>query len=207
MKKTDLIFIGVLLIGGLWVLILFKPVKGFNEISPEELLYEMNLDERYFTTDEVAKFIIEKDPEILLVDLRTEDEYEYYTLPGALNIPFDSIFNPNFEMFFNQDVYKVVFFSNGTSMADQAWLLTKRVGYSNIFVMEGGLNYWFQTIIRPIKPEEKASPDEFAKYSFRKGASMFFGGGSSDGEGSATDMSLDFQVQQRATDSNLGGCE
>jgi len=41
--------------------------------------------------------------------------------------------------------------------------------------MEGGLNKWVETIMRPVKPGNEASDEEFAQYAFRKAASMYFG--------------------------------
>ena len=206
MKKKDIIIIGIMLIVALWIIVLPKNKSEFYEISPSELINEINKNERYISTDDVAKYIIEKNPTVLLVDIRTKDEYKEYTLPGALNIPYDSILSPNFENYVNQNIYTVIFFSNGSSLSDQAWLNCKRIGFNNIYVMKGGLNHWFQTIIRPIEPEEFATPEEFDLYSFRQGASMFFGGGSSDGSsGDATTLTVEFQ--QRDTEVGAGGCE
>jgi hypothetical protein len=43
--------------------------------------------------------------------------------------------------------------------------------------MSGGLNRWVETILKPMPPEQTAPSEEFALYDFRKGASMYFGGG------------------------------
>jgi len=45
-------------------------------------------------------------------------------------------------------------------------------------VMQGGLNYWAETIMDPKAPASTSPDDEIAKYDFRKGASMALGGGS-----------------------------
>lgn len=206
MKKKDLLFIGILFIGAIWVVLIPNSKNIYHQILPSELVYEISKDERYISTDDVAKFIIDKDPSILLVDVRTPEEYKEYSLQGALNIPYDSLLNESSKGLVNQDIYKIIFYSNGSSLADQAWLTCKRIGYDNNYVMKGGLNRWFQTIIRPIKPEEFALPEEFELYSFRKGASMFFGGGSTADKNGSEEV-VEFEVQERAVSTNLGGCE
>jgi hypothetical protein len=70
-----------------------------------------------------------------------------------------------------------IFYSNGSTEANEAWLLTRQLGYQNNYVLQGGLNYWMETILNPLKPGSVVSNDEIAKYDFRKAASMALGGG------------------------------
>jgi hypothetical protein len=70
-----------------------------------------------------------------------------------------------------------IFYSNGTITANEAWMITRQLGYKNNYVLEGGLNYWFEVIINPLKPVSTSPNEEFSKYDFRKGASSALGGG------------------------------
>ena len=45
-----------------------------------------------------------------------------------------------------------MFFLIGTLTANEAWMITRQLGYNNNFVLEGGLNYWFDAILNPQKP-------------------------------------------------------
>ena len=69
-----------------------------------------------------------------------------------------------------------MFISNDDIKADQAWVLAKRLGFDNMYVMRGGLNGWMRTIIQPVEPPEHAPLTEFATYEFRKGAKLYFTG-------------------------------
>jgi hypothetical protein len=51
-------------------------------------------------------------------------------------------------------------------------MITRQLGYTNNFVLEGGLNYWFDNILNPQKPSSTSPDEEFAKYDFRKSAGM-----------------------------------
>jgi hypothetical protein len=56
-------------------------------------------------------------------------------------------------------------------------MVTRQLGYKNNFVLEGGLNYWFDAILDPKKPASTSPDEEFAKYDFRLSAGKALGGG------------------------------
>jgi rhodanese-related sulfurtransferase len=172
------VFFAVLLLilgGGLF----FLPEKQNQyEKQPQQLLSELYDQTRYVSTDEVAERIINQDPALFLVDVRMADYYEEYSLPGAMNIPFEDILNPDWEEYLNQEYVDIVFYSNSDVYAEQAWMLANRKGFENLYIMKGGLNCWFETIIKPAKPLVTASNTEFDLYEFRKGARQYFSGAS-----------------------------
>jgi len=207
MKKTDLIFIGIVLVGALWLAFLPNKRYQYHEISPKELIYQTSLN-HYVTTDEVAKLIITKDPSVLFIDVRTPEEYATFSLPGALNIPYDSILNPSNFVYFNQDVYKTILFSNGSSLAEQAWLSVTRMGFENNYVMDGGLNEWIETIIKHPEPDVFAGKEEWEQYEFRKSASAYFGKAGGDVSTSTTSAPTPTAVVvPQKKDGGVGGCE
>jgi len=148
------------------------------KLTAQELLDEVNTRNQYVTSDAVADMIIKKDPSLLLIDVRSQDEFEKFSLPGAINIPLNDLLSDKYTDILNQEVKMNIFYSNGTLNANEAWLITRQLGYNNNFVLEGGLNYWFDTILNPQKPPSTSPDEEFAKYDFRKSAGMALGGGS-----------------------------
>jgi len=175
-----------------------------NQIDPEELLQEIIQPTRYVTTDQVAKMIIQGDPSLMLIDVRSEGEYRDYSLPRAINIPLDSLLADGNLSYLGIPGTKVVFVSNDDIKADQMWVLTKRLGFSSIYVLKGGLNCWMQTIIDPERPSDDAPYAEFETYTFRKGAQMYFtGAGTEDSDVGKVDV----QVRRREkTNVAAGGC-
>jgi len=177
MKRREVLIMVLLLAGSIYSIFLpdTKPFKHI--IKDKQLLYEVNKPGRYISTDEVAKMIMEKDPSLLLIDIRTPEEYNKFTLEGAMNIPFDKIMEKDNQDYFNQDVYTTVLFSNGSSLADEAWLILRSVDFKGNKVMKGGLNEWYKTIINPQKPADDALTGKLEKqYLFRKGAQVYFTG-------------------------------
>lgn len=147
------------------------------KLNPEQLLEQVNSGKQYFYPDQIADMIINEDPAFLLIDVRAQDEYEKFHLPGAINIPLTDILSEEWKPYLNQDVRQNIFYSNSSVNANEAWMITLQLGYKNNYVLQGGLNYWVETIMNPDPPANTNSNEEIAKYNFRKGAGMKLGGG------------------------------
>jgi rhodanese-related sulfurtransferase len=147
------------------------------KLTAEQLLSEIRTGTQFITPDEVADKIIQKDPSIQLIDVRNSREFELFSLPGAINIPLQDILSEANNEVLNQGTKMNIFYSNGSTEANEAWLLTRQIGYQNNYVLQGGLNYWMETVMNPLKPADIAPNDEIARYDFRKAASAALGGG------------------------------
>jgi len=147
------------------------------KLTASELLSEVNTRTQFVTPETVADMIVKKDPVLQLVDVRSQDEFEKFSLPGAINVPITDLLSDQHLALFDQDVKMNIFYANSTVMASEAWMIIRQMGYSNIYVLEGGLNYWFDAILNPKQPSSVSSDEEFAKYDFRKSASQALGGG------------------------------
>jgi len=177
MKKRyifpTLIFIAVVF--DLW---LYLPnEQQYSSVVADSFLNTVNSASRFFSADIVAKRIINGDPVIFLVDVRTQEEFDKYKLPGAIKIPLKDVLLDDWKISLNQDVRDIVFYSDDNVLSEKAWISCMQQGYENIYVLDGGLNKWFETIIEPEIPDETASTAEFNLFSFRTGASIHFGGG------------------------------
>lgn len=176
MNKAYYILAAFLLLLGIGLVLL--PERDHpDEISPRQLLSDLRNPSRFYSTDKVAEMIIDQDPTLVLIDVRSMYDNMDYTLPKAHSIPLEEILMYNWmdSLAFNNS--KVVLFSNADVLADKAWILLKREKYENIHVMKGGINCWFETIIQPSPPPVTAADDEIDLYQFRKGASIYFTGG------------------------------
>ncbi len=208
MKKKNIIAVVIVLLIG--VFLAFSKVKTTPTIekSPESLFLSAIENTRYYSVEDVAKMIISQDPLLQLIDLRSEKEYNKYTLKGAVNIPLDQLLKKeNLSDYFDQDVYNTVLFTNGSTHADAAWMILTRMGFTNIYVMKGGLNAWAENILKP-KPDDgpwDAAADEL--YQYRRGASQYFGGGKAVvSETSAPPKTKKKKVIKRKKKEVEGGC-
>ena len=150
-----------------------KPYK----LTADQLLSEANTRTQFVTPETVADMIVNKDPLLRLIDVRNQEEYEKFSLPGAVNIPLTDLLSDQYTDIIHQDIMMNIFYSNGSLNANEAWMITRQLGFTNNYVLEGGLNYWFDAILNPQKPASTSSDEEFAKYDFRKSAGQALGGG------------------------------
>jgi rhodanese-related sulfurtransferase len=177
---------------------------SFRELTADRLLLEVKLENYKISPDELAGLLIQKDPTLQLIDVRKKEAYDAYHLPGALNIPMDSLLTENWKPFVNQISKKNIFYSNGTTLAGEAWTITRRLGYENNYVLEGGLNGWYSTIINPEKPEAAAPKEAWDLYQTRSAAGLYFtGGGAVQKE---SDQPALAPVPRKAKSRVAGGC-
>jgi len=162
----------ILLAGGL---LLIPKNQKHEGISPELFAKNILSTERYISTDQLADRMINEDPVLLLVDTRSFEEFQEFSLPNAINIPLSDIFSEELNPYLDQNIYDIILFSNDNFNAEQVWMLCNRMGYERLYVLNGGLNRWFNTIIHPKLPIESMSRDAFDLYSFRIGAGKYFG--------------------------------
>jgi rhodanese-related sulfurtransferase len=156
--------------------ILPKTKTSSVQLTADELLLEMNRQTYVVSTDDMADLLINNDPTILLIDVRDSIAYQQYHLPGAINIPLEDLLNPEWIPYVDQISKKNIFYSNGSILSGEAWILTKQLGCRNNYVLGGGLNAWFSTIIQPEQPASGDPNEEWALYETRKAASMYFSG-------------------------------
>jgi len=178
MKMNARIILALIFIPVAFVLA-FAPSKTNRpfKLTASQLLEEVNSSVQYKYPDEIADRLVQQDPFLVLIDVRSPEEYEKFSLPGAINIPLPQLLADENLAIISQPDFMHVFYSNGTVTAAEAWMITRQLGYENNFVLMGGLNYWAEVIMNPEKPASTSPNDELAKYDFRKGASMALGGG------------------------------
>ena len=75
------------------------------------------------------------------------------------------------------------------------------------WLLQGGLNYWVETIINPQKPASTSPDDEFAKYDFRKAAGNAITGGGAELATPASEVKTLPKVKRKKKKKSVqGGC-
>lgn len=153
------------------LILAFSPVDKMSKtaVPAEKLLDELQHENTYIQPDELAHWIIDKDPGFQLVDIRSDADYEKYNIPGNMHIPFERLSDDD-ELSQLDPEKMIILASNGNTRAGQAWLLLRQKGYSDVYVLAGGLNNWVAIFSNPQKPDQTATDDELFTYQFRKAA-------------------------------------
>jgi sulfur-carrier protein adenylyltransferase/sulfurtransferase len=87
------------------------------------MLEASNTMEMYFSPVDMADILIKKAPSIQLIDVRTPDQFEKFSLPNTINIPLTELLAEKNRDILNHSVY----YSNGTTDAVKAWMISKQL--------------------------------------------------------------------------------
>lgn len=200
--KTSII-ISLFLLASLLVLL---PGSGkYSFISKPSDLFESIFDRQYLiSVDQVARYMVDEDSTVQLIDLRDEEEFKKVSIPGSINIPIREFFDRRPETYLYNPDTRYIFYSNSDSHSAYALTLAHGLGYKNCFEMDGGLNMWFETVMNSSFTGESISPRENALFEYRSKAKRFF----TDINSLPDSLKVIFAESRRQAEKDLdGGCE
>ena len=203
MKKTNVV-IGLLsLIGIIFIIIISANSDDFDfQINAKEFLTESKELSKNMSPIDAAESILEKKSNVVFVDVRNEDMFNTFHLENAVNIPIHKILNEESIEFYKSDVKKVFYCNNGI-LANQVWMLLTQFGIKNIFVLQGGLDYFSNNIIKKYSPKGTAYNDEILLYDYSK---MMQTSGSQESSSSSSKISVSVKSEGKNKNSVQGGC-
>jgi rhodanese-related sulfurtransferase len=197
-KNLDVLILGAIIFVIVVSLFLLSG-RGLNKyvFNSAELANEIAMNRDQISPNILSEWIIDGRADYKLIDIRKPEEFAAGSIKGAVNIPMAKILERktmNSELSAHK---KNILYSNGDSHANQAWLILKAAG-KDVYVLEGGFNYWNKLILNPKLSSTTPSDDEVLLYKKAKGVADYLGGsGSADavqkGEGAAagkTDATL-----------------
>ena len=119
---------------------------------------------------ELADLIMKGDPGLIVVDVRSPEDYQKFHLRNAINIPLATLSHAA-----DTDLPRtgrIVLYSNGTTHAAQAWLELRHWGWTNVKVLTDGLlGFWRECLTPPsLIPagDEQAAKEALTAYQARR---------------------------------------
>jgi rhodanese-related sulfurtransferase len=165
--------VGLLCLGLILALLPLSGSRSFT-VRPQKLLSEVLADNTYFTVDQVARFVVSEDSSVQIIDLRTPEEFRSMNIPGSINVPYSKLLDNDPGSFLNIGKSKNIFYSNGDYDSNYALTIAKGLNLNNTFVMKGGLNEWFNTVMNSNFTGDKISARENALFETRTRAKKMF---------------------------------
>jgi len=164
------------LLTGLGLLLAFLPFNTSESflLKSDELLSRSASDENFLSVDQVARYLNNEDSTIQLIDLRSAEQFKECNIPGSINIPYPEILEPKWEGTIHQKSIKTIFYSNGDQTSSYAWTIATGLGYKNMYILKGGLNEWFKTVMLSKFSGENITPTENARFENRLNARKAF---------------------------------
>ena len=159
----------ILLLLGLILAFIPANTVHHKQASAQTLLKELEQGSVYVQADELAHWIIDKEPGFDVADIRSEKDYKNYHIPGSIHVPFEQLGEEDKLVLFDKSK-TLILTSNGNTKAGQAWILLKQLGFEDIFILAGGINHWVKIFSTPEEPQGSYTDDELFTYQFRKAA-------------------------------------
>jgi rhodanese-related sulfurtransferase len=161
---------------GLGLILALLPLSGSRSftVNPKKLLSEVLDNSTYFTVDQVAKFMVYEDSSVQIIDLRTPEEFRTLNIPGSINIPYSKLLDNDPGSFLNNGKARNIFYSNGDFDSNYAIAFERGLNFNNTYVMKGGLNEWFNTVMNSNFTGERISARENALFETRTRARKLF---------------------------------
>lgn len=164
---------GLFCMGLILAILPISASRSFN-ISPARLMTHLEDKASYLSVDQVARLLVTEDSAVRIIDLRSPEEYNQVNIPGSINVPYKQLLDNDPGSFLGDPGIKKIFYSNGDFDSNFAFTIANGLNYKNIYVMKGGLNEWFNTVMNSSFEGERISPRENALFEIRYKARRFF---------------------------------
>jgi len=164
---------GLLIIGFILALLPLSGSRSFT-VAPQKLLGEVLDSSTWFTVDQVARFIVAEDSSVQIIDLRSPEEFRTINIPGSINLPYSKFLDVDPARLLSNGKARNIFYSNGDFNSNFALAIARGLNLKNTFVMKGGLNEWFNTVMNSTFTGERISARENALFETRTRAKKMF---------------------------------
>lgn len=139
-RKTLIIILIILLIGSNS---LFS--SGNKEKKDSEVEESIVVAEYHRLTAEQAKEIFDSNPNSIIIDVRTEEEFNSSRIPKSINIPLSIIENEVLNRYPDKNT-KLYLYCRSGNRSNQAANLLVNLGYTNVYDFGGIINWPFEII-------------------------------------------------------------
>lgn len=137
----------VLFAAGLFVLPERAPLKA-GPVARKGYLSEIVEARDHIDPLELADLLMKNEPRLILVDLRSKEDYDQFHIRGAIPIPLEDLPRVADDKLPRDG--RIVLYSNGTTHAAQAWLELRHWGWRNVEVLtDGMLGFWRECLTPP----------------------------------------------------------
>lgn len=154
-----LTMIGIIILG----LITMTSPKYFFRSDPSLMISHLKKGDYQLTPGDMARKIVQKNKDFVLVDIRSQYEYAKGNIDGSINIPASDILDDeNYSMFkgFQKDSKIVCLYGKDITEANVPFMTLHGLGFENISVLQGGYDYIRNKDINTVASENIVFNDE-----------------------------------------------
>ncbi len=146
----------IVLAGGLWFLP--SPVRGEPEpVAPGEagLIADIAVGADHMEPEELADALMGGGASLVVVDIRTPEEFAAFHIRGALNLDITEL---SAALAPHAAAPRIVLYSNGMTHPAQARDSLARAGYRNVYILTDGLQGFMERCLKPVSLRGEVLP-------------------------------------------------
>ncbi|HLJ50550.1 MAG TPA: rhodanese-like domain-containing protein [Bryobacteraceae bacterium] len=141
-----------------------------TEAQPASLAAEIESETDHISALELGERLRRGDRNLLVLDLRTEREFQEFHIAGAKQAALRELAQEGLPQ-----TSDIVLYSEGGGHAAQAWVLLRLRGYRRVYFLREGLYEWVSRVYEP-RLASDATPEERAEFEKAAPLSRYFGG-------------------------------
>lgn len=127
---------------------------------------------KMMTPDELAFRIMDDDKNIQIFDFRSKNDFDSLSLPKSRNYTLENLFEKDADKFLSLKNKKNIFIADDEQNAGKAAVLAVKLGFTDIYLLQGGLDRFKKDIIYFKNPGNAVTQREKDEYRFRTKASV-----------------------------------
>ncbi len=139
--------VAVLALGVLFIVMPDRKTRLLTEVSDPKYVVAHPVNK--MEVDELAFRIVDQEPNLRIIDVRSAAESAKLTLPGSSNIQIGDFFSKDWAATFSPRHVKKVIVGESEAEERTAYLLLQELGYENLAVLQGGFAAFDKTILHP----------------------------------------------------------
>jgi rhodanese-related sulfurtransferase len=137
--------LGIFALGVIFIVMPDRKTSLINRVSDSG--YVSSHPVAMMDADELAFRIVDREPNIRIIDLRTADTIAGHSLPGAEKIALRDLFGKDWIPLLSRRHLKKVIVGSDEVQERTAFLLLRELGYENLAVLKGGFEAFDKTIL------------------------------------------------------------
>jgi rhodanese-related sulfurtransferase len=143
----------------------FRPALGVTELAAD-----IESERDHISAIELAERIMGRDPNLVILDLRPQRDYEEFHIPTATSETLNGLAEKAVSR-----TATIVLYSEGGAHSAQAWVLMRMRGYRKVFFLREGVYEWISRVHEP-RLADDATEAERVEFARSAELSRFFGG-------------------------------
>jgi rhodanese-related sulfurtransferase len=139
---------GLVILGAIFIFLPDRKTDLIEKVA--EVKYQQAQNAPVMDVDELAFRIVDKEPKLQIIDIRTPDEFSKIALPGSRNVVLKDFFSKESAPLFSQRHVKKVIVGNEEKDERTACGLLHELGYENFALLKGGIGSFSSAILQPV---------------------------------------------------------